>query len=171
MDEEVIRQNFLEAYEQYSDAIFRHLYFRIYDRELAKDLMQETFEKTWQYLATGKQIENLKNFLYQVSRNLLVSHIRKIKTVSLEGLMEEGFNPSTNVEGEYKVNNEAARLLEDISKLPEGEGELIKMRYLEDMSPQEIAKIIGKSENATSVRLNRAITKLQKLLNFKYGTN
>ena len=48
-----LQKEFEKAYDLYADAIFRHCYLRVSDRELAKDLMQEAFMKTWEYLASG----------------------------------------------------------------------------------------------------------------------
>ena len=78
---------FSDAYEEYKDAIFRHCYFHTFDREQAKDAMQETFIKTWQYLESGHKIDNLRAFLYKVATNLIINAARKKKSVSLEGLM------------------------------------------------------------------------------------
>lgn len=46
-----VRQKFLAAYDAYADAIYRHCYFRVFIRGRAEELMQETFMKTWEYLA------------------------------------------------------------------------------------------------------------------------
>ena len=64
-------QEFLDAYKQYADSIYRHCYFRVYNKELAEDLTQETFIKTWKYIAQGKEIKNIKAFLYRVAVNLI----------------------------------------------------------------------------------------------------
>ena len=50
-------EEFLRAYEEFADAIFRHCYFRISDREVAKDLTQETFTRTWKYIVDGEAPE------------------------------------------------------------------------------------------------------------------
>jgi RNA polymerase sigma-70 factor (ECF subfamily) len=64
-----LQKEFEKAYDLYADAIFRHCYLRVSDRELAKDLMQETFMKTWEYLASGKDIDDVRPFLYRTALN------------------------------------------------------------------------------------------------------
>ena len=88
-----IMEQFTKAYDELSDAIFRHCWFRIGDRERAKDLMQETFTKSWQYISRGEKVDNLKAFLYRVANNLIIDEYRKKKELSLDNLMVEGFEP------------------------------------------------------------------------------
>ena len=76
------------------DAIFRHCYFRVFDRERARDLVQETFLKTWEYLTRGHDIENIRAFLYRVATNLIIDDSRRKKEISLEQLSESGFDPA-----------------------------------------------------------------------------
>jgi len=74
-----LEEDFATAYDLYADAIFRHCYFRVNDREKAVDLMQETFMKTWEYLASGKKVTNLRAFLYRSANNLIVDQARRAK--------------------------------------------------------------------------------------------
>jgi DNA-directed RNA polymerase specialized sigma24 family protein len=48
-----MEEQFLQAYEEYADAIFRHCAMRISDRERGKELMQETFLKAWESVRRG----------------------------------------------------------------------------------------------------------------------
>src|SRR5437868_4029919 len=90
-------QGLTEAYDQYADAIFRHCYFRLGNRERSKELMQEAFCKAWEHLSKGKDIEHVQAFLYRIAGNLVIDEIRRIKRrpeTSLEHLQEEGFDPA-----------------------------------------------------------------------------
>src|SRR3989338_4735544 len=100
-----MQDEFLQAYEAYNDAIFRYCYFRVYDRERARELSQETFMKAWEYLSrTGKKIENLRAFLYKIATNLIIDNSRQKgkKTVSLDQLHEEGFDPGDDRTEDWK---------------------------------------------------------------------
>ena len=70
-------QEFSALYHQHADAIYRHCYFRVHNKDLAEDLTQETFIKTWKYIIEGKEIKNMKAFLYRVALNLIIDHSRK----------------------------------------------------------------------------------------------
>jgi len=51
-----------------------------------------------------------------------------------------------------------------LQKLPDAYREALSLRYIEGLSPQEIGKIVGESENAVSVRIHRGLKKLKELL-------
>src|SRR6266566_458854 len=89
----VEEQLFIQVYDQFADAIFRHCWFRVSDRERAKDLTQETFVKVWKILDRGESVENMRAYLYRIANNLIIDHYRKKKDVSLDLLQEDGFEP------------------------------------------------------------------------------
>src|SRR3989344_7747615 len=82
-------KEFLDAYEQHADAIYRHCYFRVYNEDLAKDLSQETFIKTWKYVTEVKEIKNIKAFLYRVAVNLIIDNSRKKTTLVFDEIKEK----------------------------------------------------------------------------------
>lgn len=153
------------AYDQYADAIFRHCYFRVFSRERGKELMQEAFLRTWQYMADGKQIDNMRAFLYRIANNLIIDESRKKREASLEALQEAGFDPSGedgNVTASAKL--EEQRILETLSKLDAPYRDVFVMRHIDGLKPAEIATMLGESSNAISVRLHRATEQLRKYL-------
>jgi len=161
-------QQFLNAYDEYADAIFRHCTFRIGERELGRDLMQDTFMKTWEYAAKGKEIENLRAFLYRIANNLVIDELRKRKkkTVSLEDMQECGFE----VEGEENTQQKteqtftAAQVASLLSQVDEPYRAAVIMRYIDGLSPAEISESLKVSANVVSVRINRGTEKLRSLL-------
>ncbi|MDE1940804.1 MAG: RNA polymerase sigma factor, partial [Patescibacteria group bacterium] len=90
------QQQFDKAYSEHSDALFRYCVFKINDRELAKDMLQETFVRAWQYLAKDDSaVDNFKAFLYKIMTNLVIDEYRRRKPIdSLETMREDGFDPS-----------------------------------------------------------------------------
>jgi len=161
-----MERRFFEAYDAHADAIFRHCYFRLSDRELAKDLMQEAFTRTWEYLTNGNNPENLRAFIYRVASNLIIDHYRKKKTYSLDALAQDkGFDPVDADETDRIVTeSDAKRALSLLPNLPESYRSVFVMRYVDGMTPQEIAAITEESENTVSVRIHRAAKKLRKCI-------
>ena len=159
-----LEQEFLKAYDDLADAIFRHCYFRVSDRDKAKDITQDTFTKTWEYIARGGKVESIKAFLYRVANNLIVDEFRKKKELSLERLADSGFEPASHDDNHIITGVEAKEVLKTIEILEPQYREVVIMRHVEGMSVKEIAAIVGESENLVSVRIHRGLIKLRELL-------
>lgn len=161
-----LEEKFLKDYETYNDAIFRHLLFKGDNRELAKDLTQDTFIKTWKYLCEGKQVDNMKAFLYRVAGNLLIDESRRKKAESLDRIMEEVPQFSPVDETQISLEDQALQkeVLETFSKLDEEDREIMTMRFIDGLEPREIAQILEITPNHVSVKLTRATRSLQAIL-------
>lgn len=162
-----LEKQFLALYDTLQDAIFRHCYFRLYNRERAKEITQESFLKTWEALAKGQDIQNLRAFIYRVANNLIIDDTRKKKESSLEMLQEEGFEPMDHSSPDPHIRIDAQDMVLRLQDMPEEEREVLVMRYLDEMKPKEIAEILGLSQNVVSVRIHRALKKLHILLQKK----
>ena len=158
-------EDFLKYYDDLSDAIFRYCYFRVYDSELARDLTQETFIKTWEYISSGKQIVSMKAFVYRVATNMIIDHSRRKKPLSLDELTDsQGFDVPVDHRDELRGKLDLEIMLRHLEKVEEKYREAVLMRYVEDLSPQEIAEITGESPNNISVRIHRGLQQLRLIL-------
>lgn len=156
-------KEFLDGYDRWSDALFRHCFFRVRDRETAKDIVQETYIKTWHYIQ-GHEIENLRAFLYRVANNLIVDWSRKKKESSLDSLMNQGFDVPMHVKDRYDAVIEGRHILEIIKEMDPKYRDAVLMRYIDDLTPKEISQIINESENVISVRIHRGLEQLRRIL-------
>lgn len=161
-------KTFLTAYEDLSDAIFRHAYYRLLDRPKARDIMQEAFTRVWNVLQEGKKIDNLKAFLYTVTNHLIIDDVRKKHPTAFSDMQRRedeegnGFDPPSNAHIELFMNTEAKHTLEEsLQVLEEPYRAIVVMRFVDDMSPKEIAEATGERENTISVRLHRALHKMR----------
>lgn len=160
-------QQFTQAYDQYADAIFRHCYYRVFDREIAKDVMQEAFCRTWKYVAGGGTIENMRAFLYKTANHIIIDASRKKKNISLDSIMEKGFFPKVDTRQSTQDHITAQEVLTLIGQLDEKYRDVILLKYVDDLSPKEIAAVVGEKENNVYIRLHRGLQKVRELLNKK----
>lgn len=157
-------KEFWQAYEAYADALFRHCYFRMYDRELAKDLVQETFSRAWSsYFVEGKEVQNLRALLYRILNNLIVDEVRRKKPVSLDTL-ERDISQPTNLPEVVGNTLAGEKIMKLLDKLDGKYQEVIVMNFIDGLPPKEISAIIGESENVVSVRIHRGLKKIRELL-------
>ncbi len=161
--------DFLAAYNCYNDAVFRYSLLRIRDRELAKDITQDTFMQTWKYFQEKGPISNVKPFLYTVAIRLIINQTYKHREQSLERLAEEvDFEPVDATTADVAASRsdllEGEEALANIEKLNPSYRDVLYLRFVEGLNPKEIALAIGESRNLVGVRLNRAIKALRKYL-------
>lgn len=164
LKENIKRRNQLTAaHNDYEKGLHLHAFFKIRNRATGDDLVQETFLKTWYYLVKGGKIEVMKAFLYHVLNNLIVDDYRKRKSISLDALLEKGVEPSVAPAIHFFniADGKAALLL--IEKIPLKYQKVIRMRYVQELSLQEISLITGQSKNAVAVQIHRGLEKLKLL--------
>lgn len=162
---------FLKAFEEYSDALFRHAFLRISDRERAVDLVHDTFTKVWSYIRTGHEVTSFKSFLYKVLNNLIIDEYRKHKESSLDALFEvEGIDEGTFTElnaddtDSMIATMDGQRAFELLHQLPDTYKEVLILRYVDELGPKEISDLIEETENVISVRLHRGMKMLRDLV-------
>ena len=159
------KEQFLKAYEEYADAIFKFCYYKVSNRERAKDIVQDTFTKTWEYINKGYDVGNIKAFLYKTANNLIIDWFRKKKSVSLDALYEEGFDPGYDRSDSMMDHIDGERAIDMLNDVDEIYRTVIMMRYVDELSIKEIAAILKEKENNISVRLHRGLEKLRQIFN------
>ena len=160
---------FLAAHDKYASSLYRFVYYKVRGhKQDAEQLTQETFTRAWKYMAThGGAIENPKAFLYRIARNAVVDHWRR-QLRHAEDQLEPELIEDTLAEDGWQRQLEAELDVELVKKslndLPDGYREVLTMRYLDQMAVKEIAAVLEKTENATSVLLHRATKSARRAL-------
>jgi RNA polymerase sigma-70 factor (ECF subfamily) len=164
-------ERFLRAFEEYNDALFRHAFIRVSDRDRAIDIVHDTYAKVWTYIRSGHEVDAYRPFLYKVLNNLIIDEYRKHKESSLDLLLEEegkdegSFDELSQSSVEEMINlidgKQAFALIE---QLPDIYREVLVFRYVDGLGPKEISDLVEQSENVVSVRLFRALKELKQLV-------
>jgi len=163
LDKNISETQFLEAFDKYSDDIFRYCYYRVFDRDKAKDIMQETYCRTWKYITKGNKIDNIRAFLYRTAKNMIIDESRKKKNVSLEQMAEKGFAPSITQPEKSEEHFMGKEILKIVESLDQKYKDVIIMRYINDLSIKEISAILNETENNVYVRVSRGFAKVKEI--------
>lgn len=166
------KEEFLELYDRHSAAILRHIYFRINNWELAEDLTQEAFLKTWSHIAGDKEkIDNPKTFIYTVAHNLIIDYYRRKPRipVSIEKIDPDKIKTEAlqEIETDKKIGIDLIK--RSLGELEESYRQIIIYRYIDDLGIGEIGKITNKSTNNISVMIHRALKILKDKVNYGRG--
>jgi RNA polymerase sigma-70 factor (ECF subfamily) len=121
--------------------------------------------KAWQKIAQAKDSQALSGWFYQITRNNIIDYYRIKKDFvpleEVEGFLEDAVNPVDTA----NLSLEHAKTVELLQELPEDQRRVIQYKFFEDMSNEEIAQILDKTEGAIRVIQHRAILKLKDLMN------
>lgn len=154
---------FLLWYQSHSDGIFRFCFLKTSNRDVALDITQETFTKMWEYIGQKNDpIREPKALLYRIATNLIIDYYRKKKSDSLDAMTEYGFDIATDLMNPEKTA-EIKELHSKLSKLEDKYKDILIMRFVEDMSIEEIAEVYDQHPNTISVRIHRAVEKLKSI--------
>lgn len=156
-----------ELYDLYVKKIYRFVYFKIPVKEEAEDITSTVFLKVWNYLIeyTEKEIDSFSGLIYKVARNTVIDFYRSRSQNHELPLAEiEEVEAEENLIQKTETAFDAKQLVGQIKKLKQDYQEAMLMRYVDDLTVGEIAKILGKSRTGVRVMLHRAVKKLKELL-------
>ena len=151
------------AHRDFNKNLIARARYKLNNPATCEDIVQTTFLKTWMYLLRGGKIETMRAFLHHVLNGLIIDEYRKRSISSLDSLMERGFVPCGEVEDRTYDIMEAQELVALIDKISPKYKKILTMRYLEELSLDEMATSTGHTKNALAVQVHRGLQELKKL--------
>lgn len=163
-------ERFAPLYDKYYEQIFRYIYQRMDDKDLAFDVTSQVFLKAMNNIERYEyRGVPFSSWLYRIAKSEVYQSFREKKTkrtVNVDSIQLEGFIE----EWEEDTTDENRKiLLTVISTLKETEVQLIEMRYFEKRSYREIGEILELTENNAKVKTHRVINKMKKTYKKAYG--
>lgn len=153
---ELDKKAYHKAVDEYSDRLYRFAIRLCRDEELAKDFVQDTFEKVW-IKKEDIQAEKVKSYLFRSLYNAFVDHTRKIKPISMDG-HEHGNLYSMPQPDLNEILHSALNQLSDVQR------SAVLLRDYEGYNYDEIGEILNLSTSQVKVYIFRARKHLQKYI-------
>lgn len=158
--------------EKYQPMVFRTCMGFLHHKEDAEDLTQEVFVQAFQSLATFKAESSFLTWLYRITVNASLNHLRKSAKWGFLQRMESKFE---SMEGSSADNPETMLLQDEqrkwvnaaLDSLPEKQRTAIVLSKYDDLSQKEIAAVMNTSEGAVEALLQRAKASLKAKLQSK----
>jgi RNA polymerase sigma-70 factor (ECF subfamily) len=162
------RQAQFEAlYAQHGRKVWAVAYARWMDADLAMDITQEAFLRLWKQWEEGEPIQNPQAWLTRVARNLAEDYAKSAfrRNGTLPPQLMSGVTSGEPLPIETLEQAETfAQLREVLEQLPQGDREILTLRYANDCDANEIAEILGINATAVHMRLSRARQRLAERL-------
>ncbi len=186
ISDEILIKNFqdgeIQAYNElvfrYKDRLLNFIYRFLNDIDRSEDLVQDTFIKLYTHKNSYQEIAKFSTWLYTIAANLARTELRKIKrrkTFSVSELSSDDkeyiiSSEEIDQSEEHLSQNLEIKIQSALSDLPDDFKTIIILRDIQELSYDEISKIVDLPLGTVKSRINRGRLKLQELLK-KKGEN
>ncbi|MBO6880289.1 sigma-70 family RNA polymerase sigma factor [Winogradskyella sp.] len=159
---------YAQLVDRYKDLVYTLALRMLKHKEEAEEVAQDTFIKVFKSLDKFKGDSKFSTWIYRVAYNTCLDNIKKNKKhLNNVAIDEFTFNKLDTIDNALDniINEERSVLIKKcIDKLPEDSSALLTLFYFEELSLEEISKIINIEANTVKVKLFRARKKLAVIL-------
>jgi RNA polymerase sigma factor (sigma-70 family) len=163
-------RGFNEIVRKYQQQVYWVIRRMVIDHDDADDITQEVFVKVYSALKNFREEANLFTWLYRIATNYSINHIRKIKSKNLVSFEVISDPIETKEKGSEEIIDEETRrkvLNKAIESLPVQQKAVFNLRYYEELSYEEIAKIMKKSVGGIKANYFHAVKNLSSYFKAK----
>jgi len=149
-------------YDYYIDKIYRFVYYKTFVKEVAEDITSDVFHKALVKINSFDSSKGVFSaWLYRIARNAVIDYYRSQKfDVPLEDVFEVGAEDRTPES--IDALSGLAKVTEYLETLNAKQREIITLRVWEEMSYQEIAAVVGGTEDSVKMAFSRGIRDLRE---------
>ena len=154
--------------DRYKDLVFTLALKMLKNREEAEEVSQDTFIKVYKKLKKFKGDSKFSTWIYRVAYNTSLDRIksnkRKQNTVTINEFTEHEVKTLDNALSMMEAQEKKQAIQDCLQMLPADDCALLTLYYFEELSLEEIAKVIGITANNVKVKLFRSRKKLTTIL-------
>ncbi|HQA28776.1 MAG TPA: sigma-70 family RNA polymerase sigma factor [Brevefilum fermentans] len=155
---------FGELYKLYVEQVFRYLYSKIGNLHDAENITSQTFLAAFESFDKFRQDGHFASWLFGIARNKAMDHFRRLyRSTQMDGF-SEGPAEDNTLAGIIKTEQQEEALSKLIQALPKEDRELIRLRFLAEMSFPEIARFLHRNEAAVKKSIYRLLARLHSQL-------
>lgn len=150
-------------YEHYVQPVYRYLYSRVGSMYEAEDLTSQTFIAAYEALPRYRERGHFAAWLFRIAQSKLMDHYRQRK-------QEIGLDEVERIERSNEIGDALNDIIQDddlrqiqflIRHLHIDEQELLRLRYVADLTFAEMAEILGKNEDAVKKSVSRLLARIR----------
>ena len=152
-------------YDLYSPGIYRYAMRLLGDDCLAEDCVADTFSRFLKVLRSGQgPQDHLQAYLYRIAHNWIIDSYRRqpLLPLDLDDSLSIGENLQLETEAETRLEEHQVRLA--LRSLTPDQRQVIMLRFMADMSIQEVANKLGRTEGSVKALQHRGLQSLARRL-------
>ena len=158
-------QAFEHLFMRYNEAIHHLFEQRLSDKDVANDLLQETFIKVYLHIGDYSESYTFGQWIYTIARNTLVDYLRRrADDVSIDEKFIAPMATTPSPEESVIINQRTAHFEASLNEIPEDYRQIIEMRFLDEYSYEEIAEKLGRPLNTIKTQIRRAKAAVCKMI-------
>ena len=157
---------FAVIYDAFMPQMYRYVFLKVSNQQEAEDLTHDVFVSAWENIGSYKpRGYSFATWLYHVARNKVIDFYRTHRHhLDIEEVDEDVFKSPERIEEAVDLSLEYDKVREAISQLHTSYQDVLILRFVEDLSHQEIGEIMEKSEGAVRLMQHRAVQTLKEIL-------
>jgi len=162
---------FGQLYDNFAQRIFRYIRLKVQNREEAEDILQEVFVKAYRGLdSLDLGNLNFSAWLYKIASNTINDYFRKKYRTPEISPIDENFDVAGGIslQKEIEVKSDVEIVRAEFTNLPVLYRQVLELRFVQDFSLDEVAKVLKKSNLAVRLLQYRALKKIQVILKKRY---
>ena len=161
-----LNKGFRLLVETYSQKLYWHIRRLVILHEDADDALQNTFINAWKSIGNFRSESSVYTWLYTIATNEALALIKKRKrnaTVSIDDL--SSYFASSREGSTWFDGDEAQMKLQNtILKLPEKQRIVFNLKYFDEMTYEDMSKVLKTSEGALKASYHHAVKKIEKII-------
>ena len=154
--------------DRYKDLVFTLAIRMMKNREEAEEVAQDTFIKMYKSLSKFKGDSKFSTWVYRVAYNTCLDRIKKNKrkqnTVAIDEYTEHEVKTIDNALDKIEAKERQMAIQQCMEELPSDDSFILTLFYFEELSLEEISKIVGLKPNNVKVKLFRSRKRLATIL-------
>lgn len=159
-----LEDRFTQIYNQYKSSIYKFCLVRLNgDNSGAEDCMQNVFMTFYKKLRNNEEITNPRAYLYKIANNYIMKHIEtnaknNSNVLPLEDYTDKVVDNQSDVDSnlDYQLLNERLNKL-----LTPNEQQLLRLKYIDDLTIEQVAKVLNVNKQTVAKRLQRLRDKIK----------
>ncbi len=158
------QETFARLYDAYIERIYRYVYFRVADEELAEDITSQVFLKVWEKLHTYQAGQSpFMAWLYRIAHNAVIDYYRTRKvSIPLEEANPIEVSHADEINERLDLQVKSQHLRKALQQLTDEQQQVLLLKFVGGLSTSEIAQQLSKQQGAVRALQMRGLQALSK---------
>lgn len=157
------RREFTERYLPLNETLYKVAYYIMESREEAEDVVQDMYVRLWNSLDSLDMVGNPKAYCVTVIRNMCLDRLRRADRYRMTEL-DDSISEDACESGPTEEREKVERVMQAMEGLSKSERTVFEMRFLQDMSYEDIEKTTGMKNLTLRVLISRARKKIRNMV-------